>query len=264
MKAVGAGEYWEEFYSDRESVWSGKPNSLLVEEVSGLPAGTALDVGCGEGGDAIWLASEDWHVTAVDVSATALERAAEHAATAGVSEAIEWERHDVAASFPSGSFDLVSSCYLHSPVEIPRTRILRSAAAAVAPGGTLLVVGHAGSPSWAEPHPDVDFPTPHEVLDGLALPPGEWEVKRADAVTRELPDPEGKPATRPDNVLTVVRLPGGERLSDARGAARRARAASYRIALDHARVAAESGSPPTAARKAATAVPPMSQGGSTR
>lgn len=208
MKAGRAREYWEEFYRDRESVWSGKPNSLLVEEASELRAGTALDLGCGEGGDAIWLASEGWRVTAVDVSATALQRAADHAATAGVSEAIEWERHDLAASFPSGSFDLVSSCYLHSPVEIPRDRILRSAATAVAAAGTLLVVGHAGPPSWAKGHADVDFPTPDDVLDGLALPAGEWEVKRADVVRREVKDPDGKPGTRPDNVLSVVRLPG--------------------------------------------------------
>jgi len=199
-------EYWEEFYRGRRSRWSGNPNSLLVGEVSDLTPGTALDLGCGQGGDAIWLASQGWQVTAVDVSATALARAADHTAAAGVTEEIEWERHDLEASFPSGSFDLVSACYLHSPVQMPRERVLRSAAGAVAPGGTLLIVGHAGRPSWNETHPEIHLPTPQEVLDGLALPAGRWEVRRSDFVTRQLPDPDGKPATRPDNVLTVGRV----------------------------------------------------------
>ncbi len=201
-------QYWEEFYRVRRDAWSGKPNSLLVEEVSDLTPGTALDLGCGQGDDAIWLASRGWQVTAVDVSATALARAADRAAGAGVTEAIEWQRHDLAVSFPSGSFDLVSACYLHSPVQMPREQVLRSAAAAVAPGGTLVVVGHAGPPSWSEPDPEIHFPTPPEVLDGLALPAGRWEVKRSDFVTRRLPGPDGEPATRPDNVLTVGRLGG--------------------------------------------------------
>src|SRR5207248_161846 len=81
---------------------------------------------------------------------------------------------DLASSFPSGTYGLVTSCYLHSPVELPREDILRKAAAAVAPGGTLLIVGHAGFPSWADHQPDVHFPTLQEVLDALALPPDEW------------------------------------------------------------------------------------------
>jgi SAM-dependent methyltransferase len=198
--------YWEDFYRNRGAAWSGRPNSLLVEEVSELPPGAALDLGCGEGGDAIWLASRGWNVTAVEISATALARAAGHAAAAGVGAAIEWRRHDLVDSFPTGEFDLVSVCYLHSPVEMPRERVLRSAAAAVSPGGILLVVGHAGAPSWSGAHPDIHFPTPQEVLDVLALPTGRWEVRRSDFVTRELSDREGRPATRPDNVLSVERI----------------------------------------------------------
>ena len=208
LSTVSGEQYWEEFYRVRRDAWSGKPNSLLVEEVSDLTPGTALDLGCGQGDDAIWLASRGWQMNAVDVSATALARAADRAAAAGMAEAIEWERHDLAVSFPSGRFDLVSACYLHSPVQMPREGVLRSATAAVAPGGTLLVVGHAGSPSWSELDPEIHFPTPQEVLDGLALPAGRWEVKRSDFVTRRLPGPDGEPATRPDNVLTVGRLGG--------------------------------------------------------
>jgi len=81
-----------------------------------------------------------------------------------VTETIDWERHDLAVSFPRGSFDLVSACYLHSPVQMPRERVLRSAAGAVAPGGTLLVVGHAGFPSWSQPGAEIRFPTPRRCL----------------------------------------------------------------------------------------------------
>nr|MBA3306829.1 methyltransferase domain-containing protein [Thermoleophilaceae bacterium] len=85
-----SARFWEDFYRERPAAWSRKPNSLLVEEVSDLTPGTALDLGCGQGGDAIWLASLGWQVTAADVSATALAFAADRAAAAGVTEAIEW------------------------------------------------------------------------------------------------------------------------------------------------------------------------------
>src|SRR5690606_32885701 len=105
-------------------------------EVNELAGATALDLGCGQGDDAIWLARRGWRVTAVDVSATVLERAAGRAAAAGVEDAITWRRMDLAQTFPDGEFDLVASCYLHSPVDLPRSAILQAAAAAVAPGGT--------------------------------------------------------------------------------------------------------------------------------
>jgi SAM-dependent methyltransferase len=197
-------EFWEDFY--RDDRWSGKPNALLVDAVSDLAPGTALDLGCGEGGDAIWLASRGWRVTGADVSSAALARAAEHAAAAGVADAIDWQRHDLAVSFPSGSFDIVSACYLHSPVPMPRDEVLRSAAAAVAPGGSLLVVGHAAPPSSAGHDRGIQFPTPQEMLDDLALPAGQWEVIRSDIVTRQLPGPGRKRDTRTDNVLRVERL----------------------------------------------------------
>ena len=150
-------EYWEDFYG-RERRWSGKPNASLQEEVAGLEAGTALDLGCGEGGDAIWLATQGWKVTGTDISQTALDVAAGHAAEAGVT--VAWERHDLSISQPAGTFDLVTTSFLHSKVELPRARILRAAAEAVGPGGTLLVVGPAPS---AEHH-HVDLPGLDEVI----------------------------------------------------------------------------------------------------
>ncbi|WP_326689572.1 class I SAM-dependent methyltransferase [Streptomyces sp. NBC_01795] len=200
-------EFWDERYREREQIWSGEPNTQLVKEVADLATGTALDLGCGEGGDAIWLAGRGWQVKAVDISDVALTRAARHAADAGVRERIVWERHDLGASFPQGTYDLVSAQFLYSPGDMPRERILRDAAAAVAPGGVLLIVGHAGRPSWEEgaDHPDVHFPTPEEVLAGLRLADGEWEVLRADEHERFQDDPDGRPMTRTDNAVLVRR-----------------------------------------------------------
>ncbi|MGS2807219.1 class I SAM-dependent methyltransferase [Nocardia sp. MW-W600-9] len=172
-------QFWEDFYRERDQIWTGNANKTLVSEVTELTPGTALDLGCGEGGDAIWLARQGWQVTAVDVSATAMERGARHAADAGVR--ITWERHDLQTSFPTGTFDLVSAQFLHSPVERPdeRPTILRRAAAAVAPGGVLVIGSHAHWPTWVSTPPhDVSFPTIEQMLAQLDLGP-EWQVETA-------------------------------------------------------------------------------------
>jgi SAM-dependent methyltransferase len=182
---------------------------LLVREVASLTPGAALDLGCGEGADAVWLASQGWRVTAVDVSATALRRGAVAAAEAGVADMIEWQRHDLSRSFPEGRFDLVSAQFLHSAVaaEDERPAILRQATRAVAPGGVLLIVGHVGWPSWvSEPPFDYHFPTTSEVLDQLDLPPGEWRVEVEEQVVHEI-NHDGHSGTREDNVLKLRRAP---------------------------------------------------------
>ncbi|MFI1092219.1 SAM-dependent methyltransferase [Streptomyces sp. NPDC020917] len=201
-----AEEYWDGRYGT-ERMWSGRPNAALVREAADLIPGTVLDLGCGEGGDAIWLAHQGWQVRAVDVSQVALDRGAEHAADAGVTAgSIEWQRHNLADTFPDGSFDLVSTHFLHSPIEIPRERILRSAADAVAPGGVLLIVGHAGLPPWApEPAHEVSFPTAAEVHHDLELPDGAWEVLVADELERDATDPDGNPSRLTDSVLKLRR-----------------------------------------------------------
>jgi SAM-dependent methyltransferase len=186
---VSAEEFWEEFYAGGRSRWSGQPNASLVEVVTGLVPGTALDLGCGQGGDAIWLAAQGWTVTATDISQTALDVAAQHAVEAGVK--VTWERHDLAVSQPEGRFDLVAASFLHSDVELPRERILRAAAGAVAPGGTLLIVGHAPSPE----HHHGDLPSLEQVVAELALPEDAWELRacelreRVHAFRGEAPKP---------------------------------------------------------------------------
>ncbi|MGW0245962.1 SAM-dependent methyltransferase [Nocardia goodfellowii] len=204
-----AQDFWEAFYQERDQIWTGNPNPLLVREATDLTPGTALDLGSGEGGDAIWLAQRGWTVTAADISSTALGRAAGHAEAAGVGDRITWVKHDLSQTFPEGTFDLVSAQFLHSPVEAAgeRSQILRRAAAAVAPGGALLIGSHAG---WAsnqhEHHHDVHFPTLEEMLDAIAGVPGEWQVQTKDEVEREWTAPDGTTGVRTDSVLRVRRL----------------------------------------------------------
>lgn len=203
-------QFWEDFYRERP-VWSGRPNVLLVREVEALPPGTALDLGCAEGADAVWLAERGWRVTGADASAVALRRAAAHAAEAGVE--VDWQCHDLSRTFPDGTYDLVCAQYLHTPDEVggERAAILRRAAAAVAPGGLLLVVGHQERPSARpeehghhEEHAEVYLPTTGEVLAELDLAPA-WIVEREDVVDRTATGPDGRVRTFRDNVLRVRR-----------------------------------------------------------
>lgn len=136
---------WEERYSGEEKVWSGNPNVQLVAEVSGLTPGTAIDVGCGEGGDVIWLARQGWRVTGADFAANGLARAARHAEEAGVADRTDWWQVDARAFAAEGrSFDLVTTHFLHPP-DGGMVQVTRRLSEAVAPGGHLLVVGHAPS-----------------------------------------------------------------------------------------------------------------------
>lgn len=137
-------EYWEDRYSGAGLAWSGNPNPVLVSETSDLAPGRALDIGSGEGGDAFWLASRGWSVTGVDIAVNALAKARNRAESADPVAAalIDWQQHDLTEwSPPPGAFDLVSAQFMHLP-EPERSRLFRSLAAAVAPGGTLLIVGH--------------------------------------------------------------------------------------------------------------------------
>ncbi|WP_232666338.1 class I SAM-dependent methyltransferase [Pseudonocardia sp. TRM90224] len=198
-----AREYWDARYSEADRMWSGKPNAALVEEVEGLTPGSALDLGCGEGGDAIWLARRGWQVTAVDVSGVALRRAAAHAEDAKVVGRITFERHDFAESFPAGAYDLVSAAFLHAHTGLARDDVLRAAVAAVAPGGVLLVLSHSGEGHWEGEH--VVLPTPQETLAALQLPDTGWEVLVCDEHVAHQVLPDGGHGPRANNTVKVRR-----------------------------------------------------------
>nr|WP_235684143.1 class I SAM-dependent methyltransferase [Mycolicibacterium mageritense] len=200
-------QYWERHYGQRGRIWSGRVNPQLERIAAELPAGRALDLGCGEGGDAVWLAERGWQVTAADVSETALQRAAAEAAARGVSDRISFERHDFSESLPGGGFDLVSAQFLQSPIAMDRAGFLRRAADAVTPGGLLVVVDHGAAPPWAPEHVrKFEFPTADEVLAALELPEAHWERVRVGPEQREATGPDGQRGTLIDNVIVLRRV----------------------------------------------------------
>lgn len=209
MVRTVTAEFWDAHYGRSSQVWSGQPNHWLVNEVERLePVGRALDLGCGEGADAIWLAACGWSVTAVDVSQTALDRGDAAAAAAGSADRIDWQRHDLTATFPSGTFDLVSAQFLQSPIELPVERVLRSAADAVAVGGTLLVVSHAAPPSWTTDHhhPSGGFPDPVDTAGAVGLDDASvWDLSVCELRKRPTTGPDGAPGLHVDGVLRARR-----------------------------------------------------------
>jgi SAM-dependent methyltransferase len=141
LAAAAQSEYWDSRYTERDgAMWSGRPNGRLLVEVAGLTPGRVLDVGCGEGADAIWLARGGWTVTAIDVSEVAVSRARAAAEQADVN--VEWMCGDVLqTTFPAGSFDLVSLQYPALPKAAGEVAV-RALLDTVRPGGLLLAVYH--------------------------------------------------------------------------------------------------------------------------
>jgi SAM-dependent methyltransferase len=194
-------EHWDERYGTEELIWKADPNRFLVEELQALAPGRALDVACGEGRNAVWLASKGWHVTGVDFSRAGLAKAQRLATDRGVE--VAWVEADVVEwQPPSASFDVVVVLYLHLPAE-QRRQALARAAAALAPGGILLVVGHdvsnllkgTGGPQ----DPAVLF-GPEQIVEDL---PG-LQIERAERVTRTVVTEAGE-ATAVDALVRAVR-----------------------------------------------------------
>ena len=184
-----AREDWNERYAQKELVWTAEPNRRFAAEVEGLEPGRALDLACGEGRNAVWLAEHGWRVTGVDFSDVALAKAAELAASRGVE--VDWVVADVLDYRPEArAFDLAAVLYLQLP-RVELLQALESAAGAVAPGGTLLVLGHDTTnltQGHGGPKDASVLYTAADVVPAL----GDLVVDRAEAVERTVPLADGE------------------------------------------------------------------------
>lgn len=206
-----AAAFWETKYHEAPRVWSGRVNPVLADVAAELPAGRALDLGCGEGGDALWLAGRGWDVTGIDLAPTAIARARDAAREQGV-ESTRFVAADaldaLTGELAAAEFDLVTASFFQSPVALERAATLRAAAARIRPGGRLLVTSHAepplvhGEPAHAGPS---HFFSPEEELGALALDEGAWEVELAEVRRREAVLRDGQAATMADTVVLLRR-----------------------------------------------------------
>lgn len=203
-----AEQFWQGLYQKAAlgSDWAASANVRLVQFAGDLPPGSVLDLGCGQGGDTLWLARRGWRVTAVDIADAALARVAAQAAAEGLADRVQTERHDVAVSLPGGTYDLVSAQYLHTPFDLPRARVLHDIADRVRAGGALLVVDHASVAPWSWDQ-DAEFPTPAETLASLDLTLSQWEILICEPRQRLATGPNGENAEVTDNVIAVRRRP---------------------------------------------------------
>lgn len=196
---------WEERYAAPDSIWSGNPNPQLVAEAHGRAPGTALDLGCGEGADAVWLAQQGWQVTGVDFSQAGLDRAAAAAGRAGVADHTAWERADVRAWRPAATYDLITTQFLHL-LDGGMVQLVPRLADALNPGGLLLVVGH---------HPDDQHSVlRHAAPAGVMFTPDDLlpalDADRFDvvgAVRERVQMRDGEAHTVHDSVVMATRRP---------------------------------------------------------
>jgi len=201
-------DFWEDRYAGSDRVWSGRANPTLVDVVAPLTPGRSLDLGCGEGADVIWLAQHGWRATGVDIAPSAIAHARDAAAAVGLSrESARFEVLDIEHDPDAEQYDLVTACFLQSPVALSREQILRRATGQVAPGGRLLIVTHSVPPPWhPAAHHHETLPQPSDDLAALALDPELWEVELAELRRREALGPDGEPAVLDDGVVLVHRL----------------------------------------------------------
>lgn len=204
-------DFWEQLWartlSERgDHVARRPPNSYLTAVAGDLPPGLALDAGCGHGSETLWLAAHGWRVTAVDFSAAALAqgRATAEAAGPDIAERIEWVEADLGNWKPrTGHYDLVASLYVHVAGSVEE--MVRRMAAAVSPGGTLLLVGHlpidpsTGAATRAAGQSQVSVESATAALDSDA-----WELLVAEE------RPRAAAGTGADAVIQARRSAGAE------------------------------------------------------
>ncbi|GAB1642807.1 class I SAM-dependent methyltransferase [Krasilnikovia sp. MM14-A1259] len=202
-------DYWEQHWHGRHgdgpaAMAGSPPNPYLAREVGGLVPGTALDAGCGAGAEAIWLAAHGWDVVAADISVEALARAAERATGSDVR--VHWVEADLTAWAPQAQFDLVTTHYAHPAM--PQPAFYGRISEWVAPGGTLLIVGHLHT-SAAAGH---DHHPPAEASVTLAdiaavLDRTRWDIATADQHHRTVTGPGGRAHDLHDVVVRATRHP---------------------------------------------------------
>lgn len=203
-------EFWDDRYRSAGQLWSGQPNPQFAAQAADLVPGEALEAGCGEGADAIWLARRGWTVTGVDVSAVALERgasaarAADEAAGGDAARRITWRREDLLTWVPEPErFDLVSAQFMHfPPAELAAFH--QGLAAAVRPGGTLLLIAHHPEDLHAQRKGRPDLLWYAEDI-AASLDPGRWEVRVAEGAGRSAEDCDGQQVMVRDTVLRAAR-----------------------------------------------------------
>jgi 2-polyprenyl-3-methyl-5-hydroxy-6-metoxy-1,4-benzoquinol methylase len=181
------GESWDDVHAGRDPAKVVEPHPAVVDTVRGLAVGTALDVGCGDGVNLVWLAAQGWDVTGVDASSVGLERAAARAESAGVADRVRLEQADLATWTPAAAFDLVLEVLVHAPDDLARSSVRARAAGGVAPGGTLLVVTHRTVAPWVASHHHVhggELPTAGEIAAELGLDGSGWRLVRAAELER--------------------------------------------------------------------------------
>jgi ubiquinone/menaquinone biosynthesis C-methylase UbiE len=181
-------EGWDARYSTTELIWTAEPNRFLVAEVADLPPGRALDLACGEGRNAVWLATLGWQATGVDFSAVGLGKGRALADRNGVE--VEFVHADVTTwTPPGGAFDLVAILYLQVPAA-DREAVLGRATGALAPGGTLVVIGHDRTnltEGYGGPQDPAVLYGPEDITPLL----GGLEVDKAERVHRPVDTPDG-------------------------------------------------------------------------
>jgi SAM-dependent methyltransferase len=208
-------DYWEQHWAHRATPGESPAHPYLAVELGDLEPGTALDAGCGAGAEALWLVEHGWQVTAADISAEALARAAARATGSTAADRVQWLQADLGSWTPDGRFDLVTTHYAHPAM--PQLDFYDRIADWVAPGGTLLIVGHlhghgsaahGSGPGHGPGHGDDEHPPAHATTTAAAVTArltGGWDVVTAVEPHRTVDVPGGRSVSLDDVVVRATR-----------------------------------------------------------